>query len=40
MMMVTVHDEYFIFDESETPLEFDKEFDLRLGIFGYVGFCV
>jgi hypothetical protein len=40
MMMVMMHDECCIFDESEAPLEFDKEFDLCLDVFGHVGVCV
>jgi hypothetical protein len=40
MVMVMVHDGYFVFDESKIPLGFDEKLNLCLIVFGYVDICV
>jgi hypothetical protein len=40
MVMIMMHDRCFVFDESETSLGFDKELNLYLDAFGYVGIYV
>jgi hypothetical protein len=40
MVMIMMHDKYSVIDRSEAPPEFDKELDLYLSAFGYVGICV
>jgi hypothetical protein len=40
MVMITVHDGCFVFDESEASPGFDEEFDLCLGAFEYISIYV
>jgi hypothetical protein len=35
-----VHDRCYVFDRSETLLDFDEELDLCLNVFGYIDIYV